>query len=286
MVSWIERQTHLPIFSEGFFPQEGTSLSLCKLAESRVNGSRFWENPEIYIVKSFLFSLLSLSMQRGQAVESSGAGSSRSPGFSLMEMMIVLAIMSILSAVVVGSLGTLRSTSLSVTTREFADFVNLCRSDAIARHTAIRVAIVESSSSDPDENYRKYTAFSWNSQSRQFEQYREWESLPGDLVFDQSLAGFVKKSTYYQEDPSSVRGDYLMQISDNSFDRMVTQLSTSYRFRFFEFSPSGRASAPGGDHRNLVVVIRPGEGGTAREIPNWSQFNIDTLTGRIRVYRP
>lgn len=210
----------------------------------------------------------------------------RGAGFSIMELMVVLALMTILSAIVVGSLATLRSTSLSVATREFADFVNLCRSDAIARHTAIRVAIVEDSSTEPNENYRKYTAFEWNPTTREFEQYRNWESLPADLVFDYRFPDFAKQSTYFVDDPSSVRGDYVMDLSTNYFDREVTQLSTKYRFRYFEFSPSGRATAPGGNLRNLVLLMRPGQINDVDDKFNWAQFNVDTFTGRIRVYRP
>lgn len=216
----------------------------------------------------------------------SGTTSHDRSGFSLFEMMIVLALMSILSAVVVGSLGTLRSTSLSVSTREFADFVNLCRSDAIARHTAVRVVIVESSSADPNENLRKYTAFSWNSRLRTFEQNRTWQSLPQDLVFEGRFPGYVRQSAYYLDDPSAIRGDYVLDLPSNTFDRDMTQLSSQMRFRYFEFSPSGRASAEGGNHRNLVLVMRPGEPGDRDDVPNWSQINIDTLTGRLRIYRP
>ncbi len=203
-----------------------------------------------------------------------------------MELLIVLAIMSVLSGVVIGSLGSLRSTSLSVHTREFADFVNLCRSDAIARHTAIRVAIVDISSIDPEENLRKYSAFEWNAQTREFQQYRAWQSLPLDLVFAENFPEFVKNSTYYIDDPSSVRGDYVMSLPGNTVDETFSQLGADYRMRFFEFSPSGRASAPTGNHRNLVLIVRPGQGDRHEAVPNWSQFNIDTLTGRIRIYRP
>lgn len=211
----------------------------------------------------------------------------RLAGFSLIEMLVVITIISTLVGITIGSLGTLRSTSLSASAREFADFVRLCRSDAIARRTAVRLAIVESSPENESQNFRRYTAFSWNKQSRRFEQYREWESLPGDLRFAKQFPDYVKDSTYFRDDPSSVRGDYLMSLPENVFEEEARNGKGRFRFRFLDFSPSGRAKAPSASMRSLVIIMSPGDGpGELTEAPNWAQFSIDTLTGRSRVYRP
>lgn len=200
--------------------------------------------------------------------------------------MIVITLVAILSGIMIGSLASLRSTSLAVSAREFADFVNLCRSEAIARHTAVRVAIVESSSGDPEENFRKYSAFAWNRRSREFEQYRAWESLPLDLSFDPRFPAYIRKSGYFRRDPSSVRGDYIFDLEGNDFPVESAVLGATYRMRYLQFSPAGRASAPGSDLRNLILVMSGGDPVTRGEATNWAHFSIDTLTGRLRIYRP
>ncbi|MDF2375946.1 MAG: hypothetical protein P1U81_06870 [Verrucomicrobiales bacterium] len=202
-------------------------------------------------------------------------------------MIVVLAIMSAVSGAVIGSLTTLRSTSLSVSAREFADFITLCRSEAIARRTVVRVVIVEESGTEKERNFRAYTAFAWDRRSRRFEQYKSWEHLSDDVVFEVEFPRYVKESEYYREDPSSVRGDYLMSLPENVFEKEDRNGSGVNRFRYVEFSPAGRASAPSASLRNLVLVMRPGNETSAdRDVANWAQFSIDTLTGRTRVYRP
>ncbi|MCB1230530.1 MAG: prepilin-type N-terminal cleavage/methylation domain-containing protein [Verrucomicrobiae bacterium] len=199
--------------------------------------------------------------------------------YSLIELLLVISVLAVVMGMVVASLGSLRSTSLSTATRQFADFLNLCRSQAIARHTAVRVGIVEQGE-NPDDQYRRYSAWAWNKRSREFEQVEGWKRLPMDLVFAPRLPPEVKASSYAERDASAVRGDYW-------FDRGGSRPSENAdTIRFVEFSPAGRASLKDGDLRNVVLVMRGGEAGSVERSTNWSQFNIDTLTGRVRVYRP
>ncbi len=191
-----------------------------------------------------------------------------------------MAVLSIALGLATLSMVTLRGTSLSTETRKFADFLNLCRSQAIARHTAIRVGVVVESP-NPEEVFRRYSAWTWNRKTRHFEQSHQWHILPGDLVFEPTLPDYVKESPHAERDVSSVRGDYLLGPVGETFTVGEGQLA-----RFVEFSPSGRASIPGGTLRNLILVLRPGEAGGVYAGTNWSQFNVDTFTGRVRIYRP
>lgn len=180
------------------------------------------------------------------------------------------------------SLTSLRATSLSTGTRQFADFVNLCRSQAIARHTAVRVGfVVSAGENDQESEYRRYSAWAWDKRSKSFEQFTEWRSLSGDLVFEPVYPDYLKESEHAKKDVSSVRGDYVLE---SGIDQMA--LSEDESIRYFDFSPAGRASQEGGDLRNLILVLRPGRVETEFQGANWSQFNIDTLTGRVRIYRP
>ena len=91
----------------------------------------------------------------------------------------------------------------------------------------------------------------------------------------------MKQSNHAKADVSSVRGDYVL---DSRLDEM--DLDEWETIRYFDFSPSGKASQEAGDLRNLILVLRPGEVNTSFTGSNWSQFNIDSLTGRVRIYRP
>ncbi len=208
-----------------------------------------------------------------------GAGRCRRKAYSLVELLLVISVLAIAMGLVTMSMGSLRSTSLTTATRQFADYVNLCRSQAIARHTAIRIGIVEDSQ-NPDDRFRRYSAWAWDKRTREFVQIHEWKRLSLDLVFAPRLPEAVKESNYALRDASAVRGDYWL-------GRGKTQVAESgERVRFIEFSPAGRASIEDGDLRNLLIVMRPGDAEATTMPVNWAQFNIDTLTGRVRIHRP
>ena len=191
----------------------------------------------------------------------------------------VISVLAIVLGLVTVSMGSLRSSSLSTATRQFADYLNLCRSQAIARHTVIRVGIVVDSS-NPDDACRRYSAWAWNKRTREFEQVHEWKRLSRDLVFDPSLPPYIREATYAKRDASAVRGDYWLKAAE------MEKVKETGTIRFLEFSPGGRASVEYGDGRNVVILMRNGEREDPSPKPNWSQFNVDTLTGRVRIYRP
>jgi hypothetical protein len=66
--------------------------------------------------------------------------------------------------------------------------------------------------------------------------------------------------------------------------------------RYIEFLPSGAARIPNSAERRAIFVATQGFAEAGQQITytsqaggrpnNWAQINVDTLTGRVRVYRP
>lgn len=208
-----------------------------------------------------------------------GFGSGGRPGYSLIELLIVMAVVGVAMGLVTVSFRSLQTTGLTTATRQFADYLNLCRSQAIAKHTAMRVGIVVASPVSEQE-FRRFSTWTWNKKNRRFEQIHEWKQLSSDLSFAASLPEVAKDSGYARQDASAVRGDYWLSKGG------AFSLSDEETIRFIDFSPSGRASTPDGDRKNLVLVLKAGEADRTGNLSNWAQFNIDTLTGRVRIYRP
>lgn len=206
------------------------------------------------------------------------------PAFSLLEMLIVLAILGALLALMTPSLALLNSSALNTSGRKFGDFLNLCRSEAIAQRTAIRLGIVIESP-NKEEKFRKYAAWKWDKKSREFLQHSKWHSLPNNVFFSGDLPQKTQEADYAQKEPASIRGDYILDREAESFEHFSTVSKEKRTLHFLDFSPSGRAKVPRGEERNLIVAIHSGSF-DIDETTNWVQFTVDTLTGRVRVYRP
>ncbi len=207
-------------------------------------------------------------------------------GFSLFELIIVIGLLSLLIAFSTPSLLTLRSSSLQASGREFADFLNYCRSEAIQKRTAIRVGVV-TKSNEKSEEFRAYAAWRWDKSSKGFQPMTKFHFLPQALTFEASRPQYWKQTSYARDEPSILRGDYVLENEIGEFVDENIPLKRKRRIRFLQFSPAGRASITEGSRRNLQLAMREGETFPApTELKNWVHFSVDTLTGRTRIYRP
>jgi type II secretory pathway pseudopilin PulG len=218
-----------------------------------------------------------------------------------MEILVVLAIMAILIALTVPTLTSLMgSTSLATGTRQVSNFLTLARTEAIAKHTVTRFVIVTKASETEDVAYRRYGIWSWNPELEEFRPASSWEELPLDAVFEPMEPTYIRDSLYAKDDASSIRGDYFLKDSP-----LFTSTTGGEEFtmQYLEFTPSGAARMDGGTERQIMLVVTggvipPGEDGEEGESSiiyknaeegrpqNWAQINVDSLTGRVRIYRP
>lgn len=216
-----------------------------------------------------------------------------------MEILVVLAVIAILIALTVPTLSSLSgATSLSTGTRQVSNLLTLARTEAIKLHTVTRFVVVTEASKTEEVAYRRYGIWAWNPELEEFRPLSSWEELPLDAVFEPIEPTYIRQSLYAKDDATSVRGDYVLDeermfISDTGGEDFTMQ--------YVEFLPSGAARIQDGTERNIMLVvtggiIAPGDEGDLPSIVyknaddgkpnNWSQINIDTLTGRVRIYRP
>ena len=218
----------------------------------------------------------------------------RTRGFTLVEVLVVLTIISILMVLSIPAIKGLTSTAgMSTAIRHISSMMTLARSHAIAKRTIVRFGIVSAWEDDREAAYRKYGLWEWDREREGFVPLNEWKTLPPGLVFADHRVDYLRDSAYAREDGSSIRGDFLPSKEAESFIEEIR--NDRVRIVFFEFTPSGSARFPGGEQRNILTVVVNGYfdsagGGTLVDTDasnrDWSQFNIDTLTGRVRIYRP
>jgi prepilin-type N-terminal cleavage/methylation domain-containing protein len=248
--------------------------------------------------------ILSLLTARRQPRAASPASSPfhrqarRHAAFSLIELMSVVTIITIIAGVSVPAFkGVTGANALETGAAKFSGLLTLARSEAIAQHTIVRFVIATDwSGKETDANYRRMSLWAWRDDTARYEQFTPWEELPVGIIVERELPAYVQASTYASADASTVRGSCVLDELSTSAAFSMDTNQGQIAGRFIEFLPSGGARIPDSSERRAIFIATQGYANPGGRLTytsqsngrptNWAQVNVDTLTGRVHVYRP
>lgn len=218
--------------------------------------------------------------------------------FSLVEVLAVLAVVTVITGLSVPALNGINGgNTLNTATAKLAGLMTVARSEAISRHTVVRFVVTREWPGKQNANLRRVSLWAWDSEIEQYVPLTPWEDLPDGVILEPSVPQYVRIASYAKDDRSSVQGNCV--LDPHFVDRAEFNAGTTDQpidARYVEFTPAGNVRIPDGDARNAIFVATNGfanEDGSIRysrsvddRPANWAQLNIDTLTGRVRVYQP
>lgn len=212
--------------------------------------------------------------------------------------MSVVTIITVLAGVSVPAFkGVTGGNALDAGASKLSGLLTLARSEAIAQHTIVRfVVATEWSGKDADANYRRMSLWAWRDDTARYEQLTNWEELPLGIIVERELPAYVQASSYASADASTVRGSCVLDELSASAAFTMETTQGQVAGRFIEFLPSGGARIPDSSERRAIFIATQGFANPGGRITytsqsnarpnNWAQVNVDTLTGRVHVYRP
>jgi prepilin-type N-terminal cleavage/methylation domain-containing protein len=227
-----------------------------------------------------------------------GAGH-RAAAFSLIELMAVMSIITLVAGFTVPAVqGLTGGNTVDAGAAKLGGLLTLARNEAIARHTIVRFVVATGwDGPQADGNLRRVSLWAWQAESGQYLPLTKWEELPVGLVLETGIPDYVAAASYAQNDAATVRGSCVLADSfadQASFPAAAIQGASSTRY--IEFTPAGSARIPGSTERQAIFVAAQGYADAGNHIThtaqskgrpaNWTQLNVDTLTGRTHYYRP
>ncbi len=209
-----------------------------------------------------------------------------------------MAIVTLLAGISVPAVkGVNGANTVAVGAGKLSGLLTLARSEAIAQHTIVRFVVAENWNGQTDANCRRMSLWAWRADIGSFAPLTNWEELPVGVIIERELPAYIRAAQYATDDASTVRGSSVLDESSASTAEFAAGTGQdAISTRFIEFLPSGSARIPGSAERRAIFVATQGFANPDQRLTytsqangqpnNWAQVNVDTLTGRVHVYRP
>jgi prepilin-type N-terminal cleavage/methylation domain-containing protein len=199
-------------------------------------------------------------------------------GFTLTELLAVLAIMAVCTAMLPALSGSLQGSSLNSGTRATMNLLTAARTEAITRRELVRFAMAADWQDSAAPGYGKFSL--WASATGDLGSWRQisrWEELPAGILFDPAASGYIDSASRPATDC------LLTESTAPVFSAKVG--ANEVTMKYVEFTPGGAIRRAGGGGHEIWFALS-----TVRNasLPpsNWAVLAANIHTGRFRCVRP
>ena len=212
-------------------------------------------------------------------------------------LLVLIVIFAVLAIFVAGTGKTNSARDLAATARTVSNTLILARAEAVRHQTITRVVLPIEWPDDDGGPYSRMSIWRWVPSEEKFRGVSTWQKLPDNVTVEPEMPSYVSYAEYAKKDGATVKGDYLLG-GEAGAPFEVEFDGREVPTRFVEFLPTGAARLPGGDLKRIILVLVEGYRDPENDYElvrmsaphgdptNWAQINIETLTGKVWIYRP